>query len=470
MAEDRIHDLSIQWHLTTRCGNRCRHCYMYDERTYEAEKRNELDLAGLRRVLDSIAAFEEKWQAEVATFAVSGGDPLLHPDALAFARELKGRGKHLAMMGNPETLTAANLAALADLELRDFQLSLDGLEKTHDYFRGEGSFQRAVQAIGKLKDAGIRVQIMFTVYPENHHELLPLLRFVAAQTAADRFTFDLGTCAGQAAALERTLDRTQVKTLFAAYLAEKERLADEGYAIRLSEKNKLLQLLRFEQGTFFPFSSDQFVVAGGCYVGWTCVPILSDGTVLACRRFPLKVGKMPEQSFEQIFLGSDVLKRFRRPQFYAQCGTCDFYQHCRGCPALVHGLTGDPFAPHPLCFRQSLTRKPPDGTRAPEPIPFDTSLHEEHDLVAGHFANRFSSRMTDLLEQAPVQRALSWLSHRREERSCFIAHPDQYLAERGLILSELQKLFVAQFITRYPPQSPAHAALYRRLALQSWAG
>ena len=96
MAQNRIHNLSIQWHVTTRCGNRCRHCYMYDGARYETEKQREMDLAGLLRILDSIAAFGEKWEAKVLPFAVSGGDPLLHPDWAAFMGELKLRGKVLS--------------------------------------------------------------------------------------------------------------------------------------------------------------------------------------------------------------------------------------------------------------------------------------------------------------------------------------------------------------------------------------
>lgn len=463
MSPNKIRSLSIQWHLTTRCGNRCRHCYMYDESTYETERQNELDLTGLRRVLERITEFEDRWDAAIAGYAVSGGDPLLHPDWAAFMRELKARSKTLAMMGNPETLTDGNLATLAELELEHFQLSLDGLEQTHDYFRGEGRFQQAVEALDRLSDAGIPGQIMFTLYPENRHELVPLLRFVATQTPARRFCFDIGTCAGNAASLAPTLGRDEVKAVLAACLAEKARLAEEGYALEIVEKNRLLQLIRFEQRTFFPFPSEEVPVAAGCYVGWTCVPILSDGTVLACRRFPLDVGKLPEQSFEEIFLGSQILRKFRRAPFFSGCGTCDFYQHCRGCPAIVHGLTGDPFAPHPLCFRRSVSRTLADPPLAPAPRPLDTSLEEEHDLVASHFLNVYASQTRELLERESVSRALLRLSQDETGRQRFVAEPDAYLSQCGLALTGLERLFVQRFVTRCPPGDPRHAPIYRQL-------
>lgn len=463
MARDTIHSLSIQWHITARCGNRCRHCYMYDGARYEAERQNEMDLAGLLRVLDSIAAFEEKWEAKVRPFAVSGGDPLLHPDWAAFMRELKARGKVLAMMGNPETLTEDNLAALAELGLQGFQLSLDGLESTHDYFRGNGSFQRTVEGIHKLSDVGVPANVMFTLYPENRDQLIPLMRFVAEETPAARFTFDIGTCAGNAGTLDRGLDSDAVKAVLKAYLAEKERLIGEGRSFLLVEKNKLLQVARFEEGTFFPASCNDVPVVSGCYVGWTCVPILSDGTVLACRRFPLEVGKMPEQTFEDIFLGSETLKRFRRPQFFAECSECDFYQHCRGCPAVTHGLTGDPFAAHPFCFRRSVAKGTPKCAEKPRPIPLDTTLEEEHDLVASHFGNLYPSRIREFLNETPVQAALLRLSQNGEERRSFSAQPDAYLDESGLALSALQRLVVAEVLRRCPADDPDNAPFYRRI-------
>ena len=72
---NRIYNISIQWHITGKCGNRCRHCYMFDEKTYEDEIKNELELSGLLKILESISEFEKKWNCSVNSFAITGGDP-----------------------------------------------------------------------------------------------------------------------------------------------------------------------------------------------------------------------------------------------------------------------------------------------------------------------------------------------------------------------------------------------------------
>ncbi len=151
---------------------------MYDPLTWPAERQDTLPLDGLFRILDSFCEFEQKWGAEIAHFAITGGDPLLRRDWQEFVRELRNRGKTVSMMGNPETLSEDNVAALVELGVMDYQLSLDGLEGTHDRFRDDpGTFRRTLEKLDLLKQAGIRCNVMFTLFPTNAAELIPLAAF-----------------------------------------------------------------------------------------------------------------------------------------------------------------------------------------------------------------------------------------------------------------------------------------------------
>ena len=218
-------NLSIQWHITTNCGHHCDHCYMYDPLTWPAERNNTLSLGDLFRILDSFCEFEQKWDVNIDHFAITGGDPLLRKDWKEFVRELRNRGKTVSMMGNPETLTEDNIAALVELGVKDYQLSLDGLEQNHDRFRKDpGTFRRTVEKLALLKQAGIRCNVMFTLFPTNAAELIPLLRFVAEHTAATSFSFDVGVFVGNAAGLNRNFTPQELKSILAGYNAEKKRL------------------------------------------------------------------------------------------------------------------------------------------------------------------------------------------------------------------------------------------------------
>jgi len=112
---------------------------------------------------------------------------------------LQRRGKSFSVLGNPETLTEERAAFLAGLGVAYVQMSLDGLEKTHDEIRSDGSFQRTVRALELLDRLHIDTNIMFTLFPYNKNELIPLMRYVAEKTPAGSFSFDVGRSIGNAA-------------------------------------------------------------------------------------------------------------------------------------------------------------------------------------------------------------------------------------------------------------------------------
>ena len=99
----------------------------------------------------------------------------------------------------------------------------------------------------------------------------------------------------------------------------------------------------------------------------------------------------------------------------------------------------------------------------PKTAGLETTYEEEHDFVASHFRSAFLNRSGELLGQESVRRALLWLSQSGEHRLAFVADPDGCLAQQGLELTGLQRLFVAHFVEVYPPDRPESASLYGRL-------
>lgn len=457
----RIRFLSIQWHITHRCSNHCRHCYLAEPAVRERSGGTTPDIVQLCKILDRISEFEQKWQATIDGVAIGGGDPLLHPEWRQLIIELKKRGKKVFLMANPETLTTENLEQLASLNVAKVQLSLDGLEETHDYFRSPGSFQRTVAALERLRQYNLPSQVMFTLFPQNYEQLIPLLRFVAVDTAADAFSFDLGCATGAAASLGGRLSATQVKAAFEGYLAEKKWLKEAGYPIEIIEKNSLFRIVRFEQNEFFPFNSPEYPVISGCLAGWTSITIDADGSVMPCRRMPLVAGKLPDESLEKVLFESPVMKRFRRPQFYKVCQKCKFYKYCRGCAALGSALKGDPFDTTPFCFADGLARS--TVPYSPSFISMDTTIEEEHELVASHFANFFAGSLEQWLDKRDLCRTLFCLSQSPTLRSQFFSNPESDECIAGIKLDNEDRLFLQYFLERFPPDKDSNKALYYAL-------
>ncbi len=460
--------VSVQWHITTECENRCRHCYMYDERTYRAERDNILSTDGLIRILDGFDAFQDKWGVDVSNFAISGGDPLLRHDWRVLLAEMKKRGKHVRLMGNPETITERNAADMAALGVLVFQMSLDGLESTHDRFRAQGSFERTIKAMERLKEYGIQRSIMFTLYPENAHEMIPLMRFVAEHSCAGTFSFDVGCHVGNAVRLEQNFTASELRKHFAGYLHEKRRLRDEGNPITIHEKPGLLRVSRFEEGTFYPLSLKSTPVISGCLAGWNSVAVLSDGAVLACRRLPIPSGKMPEKSFEEIFLGSELMRKFRRAETFEGCGSCDFYQVCRGCPASVHGITGNPFASNPFCFRPDVAKHTTrTGGKEASP-PLHVGLQEEFDFFSSRFVMVERETVRQFLDEPDLRRVFVSLMRDPHAKETFLSDPGAFLEAYGCRPDEERVFFLVSHFVLNPLAPTMEARQQMILAKQKF--
>lgn len=417
--------LSIQWHITSRCMKRCRHCYMFESERYRTEIENELTFDKMLMILDDIADFENKYGFAVNDFFLAGGDPVLNPDYLKLLMELKNRGKRIYIMGNPETLTPEVLNNFKSAGIQQMQLSLDGLRNTHDFYRGNGNFDITVKALELLDEYEIPGTIMFTLTGENKDELIPLMDYVAYQTKAKGFAFDLVCGVGNAKDIEQQLSREDIKHYFELYLSEKKKIKESGNLIRISEKSKFFQLLHYENNDFYPYDYDEFSATGGCYVGLTCYTILADGSVAACRRFPTIIGKMPEQKMEDIFLGNDLLKKFRRANSFETCGKCAFYKSCRGCPAVTYGYTQNPFSDNPLCFKDLLTRKVEEKEwHSPK---METSKQEEAEIVKSMLHNQYSADYSKFVENENVLVLIGTLISDRVERRHFYENPDAYV-------------------------------------------
>lgn len=417
--------LSVQWHITSRCMKRCRHCYMFESERYRTEIEQELTFDKMLKILDDISDFENKYNFGVNDFFITGGDPILNPDYKKLLFELKKRGKRTYIMGNPETLTPEVIKVFKDAGVRQMQMSMDGLEETHDFYRGKDNFEVTVKALELLDKYDLPGTIMFTLTGENKDELIPLMNYAANNTKAKGFAFDLVCGVGNAKDISLQLSKEEVKKYFELYLDEKKKIKASGKQIRISEKSKFFQLIHYDNDEFYPYDIDEFSAIGGCYVGFTCYTILADGSVAACRRFPTIIGKMPEQKMEDIFLGNDLLKQFRRAENYETCGKCMFYKSCRGCPAVTYGYTQNPLSDNPLCFRELLNKKV--ETKEWTSPQLDTTKEQEAEIVRSMLHNQYSSDYSSFIENEEVLILIGTLISSKSERKKFFANPDEYI-------------------------------------------
>jgi len=343
---------SLQWHLTAKCDQDCMHCYLYDSPTYEREQNNELNYEECCKVIDDFSNTFNTWGMPTR-INFTGGDPLLREDIfklIAYARE---REIEVGILGNPNHLDYETAKRLKYLGVSRYQVSIDGLEENHDRLRGrKGLFKDTIRAIHVLEDVGIPSVVMLTLSRENASELIEVIHTVAKE-GVSIFDFARIVPIGAGEQLrEQILNPQEYRELLLKVLEEYKCLQENGCKTYFGRKDHLWKLLYQELGLLKPLPKDKETIYSGCGIGSCILTILADGTVYACRRLPVEIGKVPEQNIRDVFINSPEHNNMRKVENMQKCSKCELLQFCRGCPAVAYGTYGDYMAPDPQCWKE----------------------------------------------------------------------------------------------------------------------
>ncbi len=339
---------SYQWHITDNCDQRCKHCYLYAEDARLACVTTPFDQ--LLLTLDEIEKDAEARNA-VAMPAVSGGDPLLHPDFWRFAEELHERGMRWLLMGNPFHLDEKVCRRLYELGCFKYQLSMDGLREFHDHMRKKGSFQATLDAVKLLNEAGIQTQLMATVSRQNMEDVLACMDIAAEHKVTD-FTFARYCATSPEKAAEAYPSPEEYRSFLLRYYEKAKEYKEKQCLTRFKFKEHLFTLLEYELGTFRPTEYSKKhpeIIFGGCHLGQNCT-ILANGDLMACRRMESVIGNVKTESIHDIQRG-EKCAAYRKITDISKCKNCELLQWCRGCRAVGYNATGDLQGEDPCCWK-----------------------------------------------------------------------------------------------------------------------
>ncbi|MFA4817498.1 MAG: radical SAM protein [Parcubacteria group bacterium] len=335
---------SLQWHLTDACPNHCSHCYI----TADMRAKRKLSLNQLCVIAtDFFESFRDLNLMRSISF--TGGDPLLHPyfwKILRFVRERGGSDLEINILGTPTLLTRKTVVQLEEQGVRHYQLSLDGMKNTHDFFRGKGSFSETVKALKMLSKTAIKPIVQSTVSKINFGEM-PEIADVAIDNGAALWDFSrfVPTKENIKAAMFNPLEYR----LFLEGM--KEHYLKSGYKYNVGRKDPLWILLEPPEKHEECGCGESQTVSGGCTIGSLAFSILPDGKVMGCRRhLGSTIGVVPEEKFEDIFFESRNMCKMQKLKKIKKCQKCEWLFHCRGCRAVAFGVSQDLYASDPQCW------------------------------------------------------------------------------------------------------------------------
>jgi 12,18-didecarboxysiroheme deacetylase len=345
----------VVWNCTRRCNLACIHCYAGSNVGCTAA--DDLSHAEALALIDDLARFG----APVLLF--SGGEPLMRPDLPELARRAVAAGMRAVVSTNGTLIDDAMAVRLKEAGISYAGISLDGLEATHDHFRGvRGSFRRTLEGIRACQRAGLKVGLRLTITRHNVDEIPGIFALMKAENiprvcfyhlvysgrGAAMMADDLDL-AGTRRAVDMIIDQT-VALQASGHPAEVLTVDNHSdgpylYLRMLREGNpraeKVLELLRMNGG-------NSTGLGIGC-ISW-------NGDVHPDQFWREKIlGSLRDRPFSEIWNdpANEFLAKLKEKRKYVtgRCATCRFLDICGGnFRARAEAVTGDLWAPDPACY------------------------------------------------------------------------------------------------------------------------
>ncbi len=346
----------VVWELTLACNLACGHCGS----RAGARRPRELTTAEALDVVGQLA------EAGVREVTLIGGEAYLRADWAAIAAAIAGRGMVVTMVTGGLGVTARLADRMAEAGVQGVSVSIDGMEATHDEWRGvPGSWRAAVAALGHLRAAGIETaantQINRLSLPE-----LDAIYDTARDAGVHAWQVQLTVPMGRAADRpERLLQPYELLDVFPRLAAIARRAAADG--VRLHPGNNV--------GYFGPYEAllrgggDPAVHWRGCQAGLQVLGLEADGSVKACPSLPTApyvAGRVPETPLAELLATSERLSFNRRLLATPEAATAELTGYCAGCyyaavcrggcnwtAHVILGRRGD----NPYCHHRALERQ-----------------------------------------------------------------------------------------------------------------
>jgi radical SAM enzyme (rSAM/lipoprotein system) len=313
--EVAMHELTyLFWECTRRCNLACLHCGS------DCSADAVVPDLPFEDFLRAILPIKTAYPANRITVVITGGEPLLRPDLADCGRTLRKKGFRWGIVTNGYAYTEARHEELLSAGMGAITVSLDGLEASHAWLRGnERSFKNAVRAL-TLISASTRL-IYDVVTCVNRRNLAELPRLKALLISLHVRAWRLFTIApiGRAAAESDTrLTAEEARRLMDFIAASREdtritvQFSCEAYTGAYEDKVR--------DGYFF------------CRAGINIASILIDGSISACPNIDRHFvqGNIYRDDFQDVWETRFKVMRDRGWTRTGLCATCSAYKACEG--------------------------------------------------------------------------------------------------------------------------------------------
>jgi radical SAM enzyme (rSAM/lipoprotein system) len=311
----KLHELNyIFWECTLKCNLSCLHCGS------ECKKESEIKDMPVADFLKAIDSLSDQINPNKTIIVFTGGEPLMRKDLESCGSELNKRGFPWGIVTNGYLLSQNRLISLLNSGLRAITVSLDGLEHSHNWIRGNpNSFKTALAVIKMLPSSeNLKYDVVTCVNQRNINELSQLKENLVQIGIKEWRIFTIFQIGRAKDYSELQLSPVQFKQVL-----------DFIIDTRKEGKIKLNYGCEGFLGSYEGEVRDNFFF---CRAGINIASILADGSISACPnlRENFIQGNIYNDDFREVW--NNRYLKFRNKEWAKidECANCNSFRYCEG--------------------------------------------------------------------------------------------------------------------------------------------
>lgn len=178
----------VLWEITNTCNYHCSYCIFSSEaKKYE----DELTTDEVKR------AIKELKENNFTYIKFTGGEPFTREDMTEILKYANKLGFDMDISTNASLITDEIAKKLKNINFPMVHVSLDGNDKTsHEYVRGENTFERTLRGIRYLTNNQIYTRIGTVIYKQNEDKLEEIVK-LAIELKANEIIFSFMEAVGR---------------------------------------------------------------------------------------------------------------------------------------------------------------------------------------------------------------------------------------------------------------------------------
>lgn len=303
---------SLQFELTSRCNERCIHCYIPN---YKKQSGFDLSFGRFKYIVDQFA------EMGGLCVTLSGGEALMNKDILKMLQYCRKKDMQISLLTNLIALKDNQIDVLKEVNVSLIQVSLYSMDAhIHDMITTvKGSFEKTKSAIEKLYKANIPVQISCPLMKANKKGYDKVMQYAKSLRMKSQTDFIMMA--------QADLDTKNLSNRLS--LQETEAVIQD-----ILENDVDYRESTLEQEPVSSIPLEQYAEMPLCGAGVNDLCVTVTGDVYPCAGWQdYVVGNVFKQPLKEIWEESQKLVEVRkiRQKDFPKCLTCDARDYCNMC-------------------------------------------------------------------------------------------------------------------------------------------